>query len=865
MEKILKKYTKIPSHLYVQRNADNQLKNIIDEMERPGYVLVARQMGKTNLLLNAKRELEDKEHLFAYIDFSTVFEEKRDCYRNIINMIIEPNLSLFENIASKIFEKREKSNLPANIEYLQELRLVLNEFKGKIIIILDEIDALTSADYSDQIFAQIRSNYFASRTNFPEFNNLTYVLSGVIEPTELIKDKNKSPFNIGEKIYLDDFSIEEHYSFIKKSKMKLDNNIIDYIYSWTNGNPRLNFDICSNVEDLIIENKIITKIDIDNIVNKIYLTNFDTAPIDHIRELVKEDKGIRNAVVKLQKGLSTISDDIKDKLYLAGIINSEFTKENIQIKNRIISKSLSLEWINSIELQSSDLFYSGLDHMDIGQYEDAITLLTKYLNSVDNIEAHQKKMVNYNIGYAYNKLGDYVSSNKHLTNNDLNSEKTPSYYYMQKLLIGLNYIAINSDYDKALPFLEEIIENYKTGTPYFNALLHIGKILINKNEKDTARSLFLFDELLTNIDDKHSDDLSEEEINKLKLLALYYSSEIYLLNKDDKKAIEYYIKAQKYTSIEHMPFFKNAVYFLSVVKDENLIIETVDIIINNKIEFKSVLELPFDFTEMQLYTTFHNLIKIENTSKFNKLLDYAKNNLFDKSLSKNNILLNIGLSSIDVDVADKVYRLILSEKETINDKYLLEQTYRQLSIINNDTNYFPTYFSEYYKTFNGDEFSIDDLTVFAYAIRYYNGRANFLKALEICNKIENLLSKLDAKLKFDSLVIYFWITKTYNSINDKENSLKYSNVTLNLINEAKTKGNKLSLLNEEGITTIKNQMEQVISIYTPNTPFIRSKKIGRNDFVKVRYYADNVEKEGKYKKFIYDIENGKCEIIETTR
>lgn len=38
MEKILRKYTTIPNHLYVERNADKQLKNIIEEMERPGYV-----------------------------------------------------------------------------------------------------------------------------------------------------------------------------------------------------------------------------------------------------------------------------------------------------------------------------------------------------------------------------------------------------------------------------------------------------------------------------------------------------------------------------------------------------------------------------------------------------------------------------------------------------------------------------------------------------------------------------------------------------------------------------------------------------------------------------------------------------------
>lgn len=49
MEKVLKPYTIIPDRLYVPRDADRQLAEIINDMQRPGYVLVSRQMGKTNL------------------------------------------------------------------------------------------------------------------------------------------------------------------------------------------------------------------------------------------------------------------------------------------------------------------------------------------------------------------------------------------------------------------------------------------------------------------------------------------------------------------------------------------------------------------------------------------------------------------------------------------------------------------------------------------------------------------------------------------------------------------------------------------------------------------------------------------------
>lgn len=69
MDEQLKSCTIVPRQFYVERDADRQLKSIIDEMERPGYVLVSRQMGKTNLLLHTKEIFENDREVYVYIDF----------------------------------------------------------------------------------------------------------------------------------------------------------------------------------------------------------------------------------------------------------------------------------------------------------------------------------------------------------------------------------------------------------------------------------------------------------------------------------------------------------------------------------------------------------------------------------------------------------------------------------------------------------------------------------------------------------------------------------------------------------------------------------------------------------------------------
>lgn len=346
--KILKSTTIIPQHLYVERKADIQLRNVINDMGRPASILVSRQMGKTNLLLNAKYNLSNENKLFIYIDLSsTFFPSIKECFRYVIDSAIDTNNN-FEEIEEKISENREKNKLP-NREHEQELLLLLRQFKGDIVIVLDEIDSMIKYDFSDQFFSQIRSVYFASRTNYPEFNRLTYILSGVLEPSEIIHDKTKSPFNISEKIYLNDFTKEEYLSFITKTNLDfLQNDVIEKIYEWTNGHPRITWDIMSKLEDKFIENKKISVDDVDDIVDDLYIKHSDNPPIDNIKNLIAENVALAQSILDIkQKIYLNISDAIKSKLYLFGIIEI-VDNEAIAIKNKILEENLTDDFLKDI-------------------------------------------------------------------------------------------------------------------------------------------------------------------------------------------------------------------------------------------------------------------------------------------------------------------------------------------------------------------------------------------------------------------------------------------------------------------------------------------------------------------------------------
>ncbi len=372
--------TIIPDTLYVERSADRQLKEIIKNMGRPGYVLVARQMGKTNLLLHTKAHMENAANIFVYVDLSRSFESDRECFRYIIDVALDSHANHFKDVREKIQSARIRNATAPYREHECELLILLECCSERLVIILDEIDYLTNTTFSDKIFAQIRSIYF-SRASYTGLNKLTYVLSGVADPTQLIKDKKVSPFNIGQKIFLDDFSLSEYESFIEKAGLgALAVECKERIYYWTKGNPRMTWDICSEIEDRHIAGLAVAPSDIDAVVKELYLLRFDRAPIDHIRLQVDEDRQIREAVMSIRSGKgAALIDDMRARLYLAGILASSSASSLVQIKNPIIDRALSDQWLKDLSIKHSGLLQSAVEQYKLGDYAASLSLFNQYL------------------------------------------------------------------------------------------------------------------------------------------------------------------------------------------------------------------------------------------------------------------------------------------------------------------------------------------------------------------------------------------------------------------------------------------------------------------------------------------------------
>lgn len=350
--KILQQLTVIPKELYVERSADRQVESILESMGRPGYVLVARQMGKTNLLLNAKDKAKLAGDIFTYLDATNELPDIREFFRNIIDLTLATATASPE-VEIEINQARATQQRLPHKEHEWELRCILRNTRGKFIVCLDEIDALTRTDYSDQVFSFIRSVYFSGRANFPEFSRLTYLLSGVAEPADIIKNKDISPFNIGEKIYLEDFSLSETKELIQRANVVLDSGVAEHLYSWISGYPRMTWDVCSALEDSVQRGVRVTSSEVDSFVRKIYFSEVDAPPIDHIKRLVEESTSLQDAVISIHYNRSeSVPDSVRTKLYLAGITKMIPQGKKLQFKNRVLEESLSEGFVHSLTRRS---------------------------------------------------------------------------------------------------------------------------------------------------------------------------------------------------------------------------------------------------------------------------------------------------------------------------------------------------------------------------------------------------------------------------------------------------------------------------------------------------------------------------------
>lgn len=865
----------IPDDLYVQRDADRKLKDVIQRMSKPAYISVARQMGKTNLLIQTKRSLQNEINRYVYIDITNKFETVKDCFRYIVNQILNSNedIAEFQEAKRQIEIFRQNSNNNATEDYQNEIREILKHFKGNLIVFLDEVDDLRKHAFSDDVFGQIRKTYFINET-YPVLKRITYVLSGVIDPEKLIKTKENSPFNIAIPIYLEDFTQAEFYELVSKSHLFLDEAIKEYIFDWLKGNPRMSFEILSLIEDEYIANNDITKDVVDNVIYKFYLTNFKNPPIDHIRDLIKHNTEVRKALIKLKKGkIEELTDEIINKFYLFGITASKTKKANLAIKNKVIELSLSDDWLEKIELEMKGYYNLGNEKIKQGHLSEGIQLLKEYLQNEP--KGNFSSLARHDIGKAYYDAGNHILSNQYLLEKPIDKNTSTELYYWQIFYIGANYLRMGK-FEEAIKYFDEIINEASIPQVVISALVNKGELLINSDSQydiNIIENIYL--NSLSYINER-KDKITEQE--KLFSLIYYRLGELYLKNKEKlDNALINLEKGLLFAIDENIPIFYLLIsnyYNTNVVKQTEIYTKLVKLIINKNILFSSnEREIIPLFSESQLYIILIKTIEYDLLDSCKSLITYSLKSIYEDKIQEYELLyktsvfaFNNNYQKVGREIQKNVIKLPQVDNKT--QKYCY-QILGILEYADGKVVESIEYLSNYVTIFrDNDNFTEDlqiiDFTAFNTLIEYYRGKREFKKSFEIATLIEKHFgTNFNNENKANSIVILFFIMDYYSFIGDKANVTRYGSKIITLIKEVKPVLNELSYVDNKGIENIEKQTKALLNNLKqvkPIVPIQIKRQPGRNEFVKVRY-KNGRELVAKYKKVIDEINKGECYIV----
>jgi DNA-binding SARP family transcriptional activator len=199
----------LDSPFYIPRPADARLEAAIANRHSVILVKGTRQTGKTSLLVRGLKAARQTGAVVAYTNVNAldavVLESREALYRALMGELAD---QLDRDIPpEQVWSESRAANTNMD-RYLR--REILGRLERPLVWTLDEVDRLFACGFRNEVFALFRS-WHDRRAMDPSgaWSRLTLALSYTTEAHLFITDLNQSPFNVGTRLTLEDFTLEQ--------------------------------------------------------------------------------------------------------------------------------------------------------------------------------------------------------------------------------------------------------------------------------------------------------------------------------------------------------------------------------------------------------------------------------------------------------------------------------------------------------------------------------------------------------------------------------------------------------------------------------------------------------------------------------
>ncbi|HYV04050.1 MAG TPA: AAA-like domain-containing protein [Blastocatellia bacterium] len=197
------------SNFYIERETDAEFNQALARNDSIVLVKGARQVGKTSLLARGMQHMREAGAAVVLTDLQHLTASSLE---NVEKLLLTLAELIADQLELGIVPNRDwNSFLSPSSNFERFLRrAVLGRLPTSLVWGLDEVDRLFSCDYASEVFGLFRSwhNLRALDPAGP-WQRLTLAFAYATEAHLFITDLNQSPFNVGTRLTLEDFTPDQ--------------------------------------------------------------------------------------------------------------------------------------------------------------------------------------------------------------------------------------------------------------------------------------------------------------------------------------------------------------------------------------------------------------------------------------------------------------------------------------------------------------------------------------------------------------------------------------------------------------------------------------------------------------------------------